>query len=77
MYFDLTHLFLCKQLGQIDKNVCKITVYDHELSFYYSISYLLYQVTIKWDSYEFTGRIDKDRAEFLIDLIDRSTFRYF
>ena len=34
-------------------------------------------VTIKWDTYEFTGRIDKDRAEFLIDLIDRSTFRYF
>ncbi len=35
------------------------------------------QVTIKWDSYEFTGKIDQDRAEFLIDLIDRSTFRYF
>ena len=35
------------------------------------------QVTIKWESYEFTGKIDQDRAEFLIDLIDRSTFRYF
>ena len=35
------------------------------------------QVTIKWESYEFTGKIDQERAEFLIDLIDRSTFRYF
>ncbi len=34
-------------------------------------------VTIKWDSYEFSGKIDRERAEFLIDLIDRSTFRYF
>lgn len=34
-------------------------------------------VTIKWDSYKFTGKIDKDKAELLIDLIDRSTFRYF
>ena len=35
------------------------------------------QVTIKWGSYEFTGKIDKDKGEFFIDLIDRSTFRYF
>lgn len=34
-------------------------------------------VKIKWDSYEFTGNIDREKAETLIDLIDRSTFRYF